>query len=558
LSETAKLLIVEQAGRTTQFLADIPETEFADAIPTIEAQLGVTFDPHVRLENIRHSVNDDMTDVRELQEMLWQEVVINDALRRFLVGSALRQQVEQEWHESKERELTSLRQKLEQEIRQQVSEELEAKLSKRIRSDLTKRLRKEIAEELTPQIRKQAISEVVPGIRRQAEKELTAQIRSDVITDLRAGVHRGDLDELREKLRRELTPKIEESVRNQTVAELTPRIRKDAEREMSRRVIAELWSGNDLRAQRDQHPDELAKQVRDEVTRLRRQITDSVRETIRRETEAELIPRLSKRIRSEIIADLKQRIERREGNDQQIAQLVDELRRQITVEFDELIRERTDQIREETERDLRRTLSTEIEADLRRRLADEIEAKLSKRLRQEIERELREKVVDGLRREMEETIREKVRIELVPILTKQIREADDTDSQFAELYELLCEALGLTNDGFSRAAFADICRRIAREMRELRTRFGVSGDLLQFVLDLQCENAHLDQLHTQTRSLLVRQAQIISELKQNAPTARWRKWANRLYKAIKRATPPPDDYAAVRRGIEEYVNAHIR
>jgi hypothetical protein len=570
LSETAKHLIVEQAARTTQFLADVPETEFPDVIPTIEAQLDVTFDPHVRLENIRRFVNDDVTEVRELREMLWQEVVICDALRRFIVGSrafdesALRQQVEQEWREeleSKERkfkrELKSMRQSVEQEIRQQVSDELEVKLSKRIRSDLTKRLRKEIAEELTPQIREQ----VAPRIRRQAEKELTAQIRSDVIADLRAGLHRGDdeeLDELREKLRRQLTPKIEESVRERTVAELTPRIRKDVEREMSKRVIADLRSrADDPHTQRDQHLDELAKQLRDEVTRLRRQITEeleeSVRqtatETIRKETEAELVPRLSKRLRSEIIADLKQRIQRREdddGSDQQLAQLVDELRSQlrdelrgqITAEFDESIRQRTDRIREETERDLRRTLSTEIEADLRQRLADEIEAKLSKRLRPEIERELREKVIDGLRREMEETIREKVRLELVPILTKQIW--DETDSQCAELHELICEELGITSDGFSRAAFADVCRRIAREVLELRTRLGISNDLLQFVVDLQCENAHLDQLHTHTRSLLVRQAQLISELRQSSHTARWREWTDRLYKAIKRATPPAE------------------
>jgi hypothetical protein len=578
LSDTAKHLIVEQAARTSQFLADVPETEFADAIPTIEAQLGVAFDPQVRLENIHRFLHDDVTDLCELREMLWQEIVICDALRRFVVGSrafdeaALRQQVEEEWRaelESRERkfrrEMKLLRRNVEQEIRQQVSEELEAKLAKRIRCDLTKRLRKEIADELAPQIRKQTIFEVEPRFRRQAEKEMAKQIRSDVIADLQAGLHHSDDEEL-DELRRQLTPKIEESVREQTIAELTPRIRKDVEREMSHQVITDLRShDNDPRAERDHHFDEFAAQVQDEVARLRQQITESVRETIRMETEAELVPRLSKMLRSEIIAELKQHIQQRDGDDEQLAQLVDELqsqlrdelRRQTTAEFDELIRQRTDQIREETEKDLRPTLSTEIEADLRQRLADEIEAKVSKRLRREIERELREKVVDDLRREMEETIREKVRVELVPILTEQIREADDTDSQFAELYELICEALGLTSEGFSRAAFADVCRRIAREVLDLRTRFGISGDLLQFILDLQCENAHLDQLHTQTRSLLVRQAQLISELRQSAHTARWRKWADRLYKAITRTTPPANDPAAVRRGIEEYVNAHI-
>jgi hypothetical protein len=632
LSETAKYLIVEQAARTSQFLADIPETEFADVIPTIESQLGIKFDSHVHLENIRHFLNDEVTDAGELREMLWQEIVICDALRRFLVRShavdesALREQIEQEFREeleSKERkfkrELKSTRQTLEREIRQQVSEELEAKLSKRIHSDLTRRLRREIVEELTPQIREQAISEIAPRIQRQAEKELTKQIRSEVIANLQTGFHGGDdsdLDELRArlseqirdsltpKLRRqlteELTPKIEESVREQTIAELTPRIRKEAERELVAKVSSRLTpdvrsriDDDDPRAQREPHLDELARQLRSEVTRelsprLRRQIADEVEESvreattakIRREAEADLVPRLSKKLRSEIIADLKQRIQRRDGgdaDDQQLVQLMDELRSQLrdeltpklrteikeemTSEFDDLIRQRTveltDRIREETERDLRPTLSRQIEDDLRRRLTEELEAKLSKGLRRQIESEVLEQVVEELRGEMEETIREKVRVELTPILTKQIRDGDDTDSQLSELYDLICEALGLTNEGFSRAGFLDVCRRIAGDVLELRTRFGISGDLVQFVLDLQCENAHLDQLHTQTRSLLVRQAQLISDLRQSAHTTRWREWADRLYRAIKRATPPADNYAAVRHAIEEYVTACI-
>ena len=68
------------------------------------------------------------------------------------------------------------------------------------------------------------------------------------------------------------------------------------------------------------------------------------------------------------------------------------------------------------------------------------------------------------------------------------------------------------------------------EIREI-TRHP-SGTLTQLFVDLSAQVAHLDQLHTQTRALLVRQAQIISELRQQVGLRSWTEWAKRINKML--------------------------
>ena len=69
---------------------------------------------------------------------------------------------------------------------------------------------------------------------------------------------------------------------------------------------------------------------------------------------------------------------------------------------------------------------------------------------------------------------------------------------------------------------------------------------------MQQQIQHLDQLHTQTRGLLVRQSEIINNLR---PSTAWLTWAQRLHRVMCGGERAPDDVDELRMGIEEMVMA---
>jgi hypothetical protein len=165
--------------------------------------------------------------------------------------------------------------------------------------------------------------------------------------------------------------------------------------------------------------------------------------------------------------------------------------------------------------------------------------------------QIRDEVKWELRNEMEDTIRENVKLELTPIITKQLRRSLCSEAQFAELFSLVCKANGTSENGFSMDAFVEECGGLANDVFQVRKALSIpEGPFLRFFSELQIENSHLDQLHTQTRSLLVRQAQMIAELRELAHTSSWTAWAKRIYWLINRENIASDDVAEVKEAVE--------
>jgi hypothetical protein len=90
IPSTTQPLMLEQVSRTTKFLADLPDSECAEIIPTIEAQLNFQFNPSRREEDLRRFIKQEVTDPHELSELLFQEIMICDAEQRFLVNLSKR------------------------------------------------------------------------------------------------------------------------------------------------------------------------------------------------------------------------------------------------------------------------------------------------------------------------------------------------------------------------------------------------------------------------------------------------------------------------------------
>ena len=81
--------------------------------------------------------------------------------------------------------------------------------------------------------------------------------------------------------------------------------------------------------------------------------------------------------------------------------------------------------------------------------------------------------------------------------------------------------------------FSKFATRLSTDVIEIRQICSKPfGSLTQLFVDLNAQVAHLDQLHTQTRSLLVRQAQIISELRQQVGLRSWTEWALKISRML--------------------------
>lgn len=320
--------------------------------------------------------------------------------------------------------------------------------------------------------------------------------------------------------------------------------------------------------------DELTPLIRDEVGR-------GLEAKIRKETKAALIPiieaELTPRLTAEIEAELTPRIE-----ESVRGRLEKTLRRSLRRDLEPEVREQLTpliaeeqkrklapviraQIEEEVTEALRREERKAAEAELRKArqaIRAEVEQEMKQKLRKQLEIErdgVRDDVKRELRGEMEETIRENVRLELTPILTKQLRKTLINERQFADLFVIICEANGTEGAEFSMAAFFEECGRLAADVVQLRKAFGIeSGPFLRFFSDMQFENSHLDQLHTQTRALLVRQAQMIAELRELAQMSSWNAWARKIYWLINREDVASDDVAEVRKAVEESIAQIVR
>jgi hypothetical protein len=82
LPETARQLLLEQAARTSAFIAGFPES--TDALGNVDAVLGLNIDCDRRSELIAQFLETDEISADELRPLFLQEVMITSTLRRYI------------------------------------------------------------------------------------------------------------------------------------------------------------------------------------------------------------------------------------------------------------------------------------------------------------------------------------------------------------------------------------------------------------------------------------------------------------------------------------------
>jgi hypothetical protein len=266
---------------------------------------------------------------------------------------------------------------------------------------------------------------------------------------------------------------------------------------------------------------------------------------LRQELAVEITKKVTKTVRAELEDEYQQKLERETG----------QIREELTLEI-------AAEQRKIAEAELRPVLLQKLRYELEPKLEEKIRSQLTPELRRAISKELHVKVKEELRQEMEETIRENVRLDLIPILTAQLREnlqvEHGADDFLTALFNLVCEALGEPSQPYSVDAFVTQTRVLANGVLELTRHFRIGfSALLRFIMDLEAERAHLDQLHTQTRSLLVRQAQVISELRQASDPSLWASWTKNVYEILTGTTPPTENLAIIRNDIVSIINKRL-
>ena len=285
LPETTKHLILEQAARTSKFLSELGEG--SSVIGDIEEQLGLKFNATHRLSDLRRFIQGQVADQRELAEMLWQEIVICEVLRRFVQNlsakresvdraqelrrrasddtneleleiqrlrkelqrrgsvdeEAIRAQFEREFEQKKK----ELKRKLTLQIREEereAADDVQSKLAEKIRRELRAKIEAEVREslrdEIEDEVRREFTEKVEPQLRRdiakQTAKMLRGSIRDEVEDDLRSQIEA----DTRAKVERELRPSLTREIRASLREEMRPKIVKEVEAELKPRVKAEV------------------------------------------------------------------------------------------------------------------------------------------------------------------------------------------------------------------------------------------------------------------------------------------------------------------------------
>lgn len=208
LPETAVKLALEQAASTSQFLDSVLARRGGSPIPSIDEQLGPRVSGARRLRDIRRFLDGGSMGAGELRELLWQELVINDLLRRMLTsrdssGAA----------ECAPR--AALRAELKAELRAEVRDELVAELTPVIERRLWMKHRAKIANEIRPQIvrevKARVVREYVPRIARKLRERSRAELERELRPQIAA--------ELKPLLVRKIKAKLADKMANRTYVE---------------------------------------------------------------------------------------------------------------------------------------------------------------------------------------------------------------------------------------------------------------------------------------------------------------------------------------------------
>lgn len=235
LPETSVRLIIEQASKTAQFLDNINDKYSDNPIPSIEEQLGFKYNGKRRLHDIKKFVKGESMNLNEMKEMLWQEIVINDILRRMLEKNKSKEDISMIKKQLKK----ELIPKIESKLRQQIKQERESQIPNKEHEEFNKndieliKLKKEIAKELKPKLESKIRSELEYSLREEIKDELTPQIESRLNMKLKA------------KLMNEIKPQIASEMKESIKKEYIPKIKKKLQERNNQKLRAEIE--NELR-----------------------------------------------------------------------------------------------------------------------------------------------------------------------------------------------------------------------------------------------------------------------------------------------------------------------
>ncbi|OHT00760.1 hypothetical protein TRFO_32445 [Tritrichomonas foetus] len=134
---------------------------------------------------------------------------------------------------------------------------------------------------------------------------------------------------------------------------------------------------------------------------------------------------------------------------------------------------------------------------------------------------------------------------------------DDIDLM-KELFPKVLEARGIiSRHSFSTTDFISQVSLLSNDLIYLRKRFRIRGmNFLKPLIELEDQVLQLDQLHSQTRALLTRQTEVISELRQKTEYNSWFQWAKNIYNQItgyEFKIEENDDITELRSAIEQEI-----
>ena len=257
--------------------------------------------------------------------------------------------------------------------------------------------------------------------------------------------------------------------------------------------------------------------------------------------------------------------------DSELQQKENKIKKQLRSEFDLELQEKEIQIKNK--------LRSEFESELRQRekqIQNQLQSKhnfdlqqqevqITSKLRSEFEMELQQKE-SQIRSQLEPEIKAQILSQISQNSEKSYKfnhnsklnssysndQENYHDKNLEDVYVLLCDACGVSPKSFKfngnkdsidfrsnpiLVAIIDHASSLASDVSEIRSYITSKQNITSFNLlshfKIQEEQvAHLDQLHTQTRALLVRQSQMISDLRSKSDYASWVKWARNLYKIL--------------------------
>ena len=293
-------------------------------------------------------------------------------------------------------------------------------------------------------------------------------------------------DEVRAQLEEQLKPVVEKKVRSELTSQLTPYIEQEIREQLSSQIHEE---------EEQRYQEELEDEIR-------RKVENELYQTIREQLINELTEQLKQQLRPEIEDELRPEIEQ-QLSEQLTAKIGDDLRSQIYAEleqtFEEYYKSKISQVSKNIEDQLRAILHDEYQNQLNIKLIKERE-----RISAEIEKSLRKN--PSFIAEIEREIRKRD-----PPASKLSHE---TLNALSQAYDKLCEAIAIKSTTFNFNDFVSAILLTADILIEFRKHFNLkTGQILKPMIELEQQVQHLDQLHTQTRALLVRQSQIIANLR---------------------------------------------